>query len=297
MATYGPVHGSHHGGWCWRKVTPLLRAAGHAVLTPTLTGLGERVHLAAPGVGLGTHIQGVVNVLEFEDLADVVLVGHSSGGRVITGVADRVPERLGHLVYLDAALPLDGESGLDAYPPAAQAAMRERARTQGKGWYHPVPATEEPLWGITDAADWAWVRSKAVPQPFAPLTERLTLTGAGAGLPGTNNDSTAASRRAARGPRSSRRSPPARGSAVTGTASWRPGTMRWSAPPRPSQHCSWSARSQQGRCGRRVPPIRAARPERTCPPAADRSATSRTSRHHRAARRGHSPHPWRTTTW
>ncbi len=185
MATYVLVHGSHHGGWCWRKVTPLLRAAGHEVVTPTLTGLGERVHLAAPGVGLGTHIQDVVHVLEFEDLEGVVLVGHSSGGRAITGVADRAPARLAHLVYLDADLLLDGECGLDTYPPEAAAALRERVRTQGEGWYQPTPGAEGPRWGITDPADWAWVRAKLVPQPFAALTEPLTLTGAGAGLPGT----------------------------------------------------------------------------------------------------------------
>jgi pimeloyl-ACP methyl ester carboxylesterase len=125
----------------------------------------------------------VVNVLVFEDLTGVVLVGHSAGGRVISGVADRVPERLAHLVYLDAPLMRDGEGGLDRYPPAAQAALRERVRTQGAGWYQPVP--ESPRWGITDAADWAWVRSKLVPQPFRATTEPITLTGAGAGLPGT----------------------------------------------------------------------------------------------------------------
>jgi pimeloyl-ACP methyl ester carboxylesterase len=183
MTTYVLVHGSHHGGWCWRKVTPLLRAAGHEVLTPTLTGLGERVHLASPAVGLGTHIQDVVNVLAFADPTGVVLVGHSAAGRVITGVADRVPERLAHLVYLDAVLPLDGESGLDTYPPEAAAALRERVRTRGEGWYQPV--TEDQRWGITDEADWAWVQSKVVPQPFRATAEPIALTGAGAALPGT----------------------------------------------------------------------------------------------------------------
>ena len=117
MATFVLVHGSHHGGWCWKKVTPLLRAAGHEVLTPTLTGLGEHVHLASPEVGLSTHIQDVVNVLEFEDIRNVVLVRHSSGGRVTVGVADRLPERIAHLVYLDAALLAHSECGLDSYRP------------------------------------------------------------------------------------------------------------------------------------------------------------------------------------
>jgi pimeloyl-ACP methyl ester carboxylesterase len=183
VAVFVLVHGSFHGGWCWQRVVPVLRAAGHAVYTPTLTGLGERVHLASPDVGLSTHIEDIVNVLAFEDLRAVVLVGHSSGGLVITGVADRVPERLAHLVYLDAALPLDGESGLDPYPPEAQAALRDRVRTLGEGWYQPV--RDEPQWGITDLDDWAWVRSRLVPQPFRQTIEPIRLTGAGAGLPGT----------------------------------------------------------------------------------------------------------------
>jgi pimeloyl-ACP methyl ester carboxylesterase len=191
MTTFVLVHGLHHGGWCWRKLTPLLRAAGHEVFTPTLTGLGERVHLATPVVGLSTHIQDVVHALMFEDLTEVILVGHSAGGLVITGVADRCPERLSRLVYLDATLPLDGECLLEHFPPEAQAAMRERVRTVGEGWYQPSPATETPLWGIADAADWAWVRSRLVPQPFGPLTEPLALTGAGAELPGTYIDCTA----------------------------------------------------------------------------------------------------------
>src|SRR5438128_128006 len=102
MATFVLVHGAWHGGWCWKRVTPLLRAAGHEVYATTLTGLGERVHLASPNVGLALHVQDVVGVLEYEDLRDVILVGHSYGGIVISGVADRVPERLRHLVYLDA---------------------------------------------------------------------------------------------------------------------------------------------------------------------------------------------------
>ena len=88
MATYVLVHGAWHGGWCWGRVTPLLRAAGHVVYTPTLTGLGERAHLLSPAIDLGTHVEDVVRVLHYEDLSDVVLVGHSYGGMVITGVAE-----------------------------------------------------------------------------------------------------------------------------------------------------------------------------------------------------------------
>src|SRR5580700_2534506 len=100
-ATYVLVHGGGHGGWCWQRVVPLLRAAGHEVYTPTLTGLGERSHLLRPDIDLDTHIADVVGVLRYEDLTDVILVGHSYGGMVITGVADRALARIGQLVYLD----------------------------------------------------------------------------------------------------------------------------------------------------------------------------------------------------
>ncbi len=110
MATYLICHGAWGGGWAWRKMRPLLRAAGHEVFTPTYTGLGERAHLTHPLVDLETHIQDVLGVVECEDLSGFILVGHSYGGMVATGVADRVPERVGHLVYLDAFVPRDGQS-------------------------------------------------------------------------------------------------------------------------------------------------------------------------------------------
>src|SRR5947208_13380542 len=111
MATFVIVHGAWGGAWSWNRiVVPLLRRRGHAVYAVTLTGLGERTHLASPDVTLDTHIQDVVNVLFYEDLTDVILVGHSYGGNVITGVADRDPDRLQQLVYLDAATPSDGQS-------------------------------------------------------------------------------------------------------------------------------------------------------------------------------------------
>src|SRR5262245_27253642 len=108
MATYVLVHGGAHGGWCYQRVARILRADGHEVYTPTLTGCGERAHLVSAEVDLETHIADVVAVLEYEDLEDVVLVGHSYGGMVITGVADRAPERIGRLVFLDAANPKNG---------------------------------------------------------------------------------------------------------------------------------------------------------------------------------------------
>ena len=114
MSLFVLVHGTGHGGWCWKFVRDILDEQGHRVYTPTLTGCGERVHLLHPDIGLEMHIQDIVNVLEWEELENVVLVGHSYGGLVISGVADRAKERLRHLVYLDAIVPGDGDSLLSA---------------------------------------------------------------------------------------------------------------------------------------------------------------------------------------
>ncbi len=113
--TYVIVHGAWGGGWAFREVDRLLTADGHKVYRPTLTGLGEKVHLANPGINLTTHIMDIVNVILFEDLHDVVLVGHSYGGMVITGVMDRVPDRIKRVIFLDATAPNDGESENQAW--------------------------------------------------------------------------------------------------------------------------------------------------------------------------------------
>ncbi|HEV7662936.1 MAG TPA: alpha/beta fold hydrolase [Chloroflexota bacterium] len=110
MSTFVLVHGAWGGSYGWRKVRPLLQRAGHAVFTPSLTGLGERAHLASPDVNLSTHVKDVTNAIWYEDLSDIILVGHSYGGMVVTGVAEQMPERIAHLVYLDAFLPADGQS-------------------------------------------------------------------------------------------------------------------------------------------------------------------------------------------
>ena len=137
MATYVLVHGGWDGGWAWRAVANELQAAGHAVFTPTLTGSGERVHLASPSVDLHTHVLDIVNVLHYEKLHDVILVGISYSGMVITGVAEQVPERLGQLIYLDAFVPQDGESLKDLIGPGLAAFFTERAQTLGDGWRVP----------------------------------------------------------------------------------------------------------------------------------------------------------------
>jgi pimeloyl-ACP methyl ester carboxylesterase len=174
MATFLLVHGAWHGGWCWRKVTPLLREAGHDVLTPSLTGLGDRAHLLAPDIDLTTHVGDVCGVLEYEDLHDAVLVGHSYGGIVITAVADRLAERLAHLVYLDAFVPGDGQSLFDLVAPTARASFEEQARTAGDGWR--VPPFSLAQWRVTDDADVRWMSPRIGVQPIRTFSEPVRLT-------------------------------------------------------------------------------------------------------------------------
>jgi pimeloyl-ACP methyl ester carboxylesterase len=192
MVTFVLVHPAWLGGWCWRKVTPLLRARGHEVFTPTLTGLGERSHLAKRDIGLETHIQDVVNVLEYEDLSRVILVANSSGGVVITGVADRLPERIARLVYVDAFVPEDGQSLLDIIPPERRPVMESLVRTEGQGWLLPrfaPPPWKKFLpeaWSITEESDLVWVLPRLRPTPFGHFREPLRLARrAGAGVPRT----------------------------------------------------------------------------------------------------------------
>ena len=138
MATFLIIHGAWSAGWAWKKMRPRLRALGHEVFTPTCTGLGERAHLAHPEVSLDTHIDDMLAVLEYEDLHDVVLVGHSYGGMVATGVADRAAARLQQLVYLDAFVPQDGQSAFDLIPAKARERNLEQARSEGEGWLLPA---------------------------------------------------------------------------------------------------------------------------------------------------------------
>ncbi len=177
MATFLLVHGAWHGGWCWRKLTPLLAAAGHAVFTPTLTGLGERSHLATPEVGLSTHVRDVVQLLEFEDLRDVLLVGHSYGGMVVAGVAGAAAERLSQLVYLDAYVPADGQAMVDLVPAERLTDMDRRVREEGQGWLlpsfapEPWPVTVRERYLVADPAEVDWLASRLVGQPFKTFSE------------------------------------------------------------------------------------------------------------------------------
>jgi pimeloyl-ACP methyl ester carboxylesterase len=155
-----------------------LRGAGHAAFAPTLTGLGERSHLRSATVDLSTHVLDVVNLLRWHDLRDVVLVGHSYGGMVITGVADRLADRLAALVYLDALVPENGDCVLDLQPPERREAILEEVAANG-GWLWP-PRTAE-FYGVRDPARQAWVDGKCTPQPFHTLFERLRIDGPPAG--------------------------------------------------------------------------------------------------------------------
>jgi pimeloyl-ACP methyl ester carboxylesterase len=168
MATFVLVHGGWHGGWCWQKVIPLLEAAGHEVYAPTLTGLAERASELSPDVGLDTHIQDIVGLLEDRNLQGVILVGHSYGGMVITGVVDEAPERIAHLVYLDTFVPRDGESMVDVSPVVIWLLRRQ---AQGDGWR--IPSHGD--YGVTKEPDRSWVLRSVTPQPLKTLEQRLHL--------------------------------------------------------------------------------------------------------------------------
>lgn len=174
------VHGAWHGGWCWQRVLPALTAAGHAVFTPTLTGLGERQHLARPDIDLELHALDLEAMFEMEDLRHVVLVGHSYAGFLVSLLAERLPARLSRLVYLDAFVPADGKSVLDYIEPAERrAALRAGARASG--YAAPLPLA---AFGVTRPADVAWAQPRLTPQPLATMTQPVRLARpAGHGLP------------------------------------------------------------------------------------------------------------------
>ena len=176
MATFVLVHGGAHGGWCFGRVARRLRQAGHDVYAPSLTGLADRKHLLSREVDLKTHVTDIANLLSYEELTNVILVGHSYGGMVITGVADRAHNRVGHLVYLDAAHPKNGESMTDNTLPQLVEQLRSEIRIENG--VELVLFPDSPLlsvMGVTDPEDLAWMVSKITPHPWKSLTQKLVL--------------------------------------------------------------------------------------------------------------------------
>ncbi len=171
--TFVLLHGAWHGGWCYSRVARLLRSKGYDVFTPTLTGLGERFHLASPAINASTHVRDVLNVIAFEGLDDIVLVGHSYGGQIITAVADAVPDKIRSLVYLDAFVGEDGKSLFDMNGPSATAAYVDIAQSNGGGT---LPPLSSAVFGV-NSADQAWVDQRCTPGSLATFAERLALTG------------------------------------------------------------------------------------------------------------------------
>lgn len=176
--TFALVHGAWHGGWDWRRVADRLRARGHIVFTPTLTGLGERAHLLHPRIDVSLHIADVLNVIKYEQLNDIVLVGHSYGGCVISGVAEAIAGAIRSIVFLDAFIPNNGDATVDLVQPAVQEVIQaalERGETT-------VPVRDAAAF-LVNEKDRAWVDLLARPQPIGTMTEKLRLTGARERIP------------------------------------------------------------------------------------------------------------------
>ena len=167
------VHGTSHGGWCWKRVVHFLQLAGHRVYTPTLTGCGERSHLTNAGINLDTHITDVVNVIKWEELEEVVLCGHSYGGWVISGVVEQLLEQINSIIFLDAFLPENGQRGFDLQSPDSQKAVLQ-AKELGNA-SRPPGSIERYK---NNARDKEWVESMLTPQPIGVSLQPIELTGA-----------------------------------------------------------------------------------------------------------------------
>lgn len=178
MSTFVICHGAWSAGWAWKKVRPLLQAAGHEIHTPTYTGLGDRAHHSQASIGLDTHIEDTAAFIEYEDLTNVILVGHSYGGMVATGVAERMPSRLAKLVYLDAFVPRNGES-VNQLVGEKSAASRAVAATVGDGWL--IPPNPSPA--DTSAEDLAWIAPRRRWQPARTFSQPVFLKHDNPGLP------------------------------------------------------------------------------------------------------------------
>jgi pimeloyl-ACP methyl ester carboxylesterase len=176
MATVVLVHGAFSGSWVWSKIVAALIAAGHSVFCPTLTGLGNRSSELAPQIGLVDHIKDVCTVIDRNNLSNVILLGHSYGGMVITGVAYKRANRLSQLVYLDAAVPHDKESLLDIVGPEAAQAFVNSARQAGDGWK--VGVVPPQAFGLIEPQDIEWAVSQLTPQPLKTFADKVSVTDA-----------------------------------------------------------------------------------------------------------------------
>ena len=174
MASFVLVHGAWHGSWCWKRVRTSLQAKGHDVFTPSLTGVGERSHLLSRDVDLETHVLDVANLIRWEELSNVVLCGHSYGGCVISGVADRIPDRIRSLVYLDAFVLENGENLLQHVAEQQRTQLLEGAANLGGGWK--VPPIPAEVFNV-NAADREWVNRQCTPQPIETFRQPLQLRG------------------------------------------------------------------------------------------------------------------------
>jgi pimeloyl-ACP methyl ester carboxylesterase len=171
--TYVLVHGLAHGGWCWKRVADHLRAAGHDVYTPTQTGLGERCHLLSADIGISIFVEDLVNVIEYEEISDIILVGHSFGGMAITGVADMMPERIRHIVYLDAIVPQNGQSVFSQLPESVVNERMKMANDYDGG--KSFPPFDPEAFEVTDPDDIAWLKRRLTPHPVKTYVEPISL--------------------------------------------------------------------------------------------------------------------------
>jgi pimeloyl-ACP methyl ester carboxylesterase len=179
MATFLVCHGAWSASWAWKLMHPLMTARGHRLITPTLTGLGERSHLARPDIDLETHIADILGVLKYEDLRDINLIGHSYSGMVATGVADRARERIKQLIYIDAFVPRDGESAFDVLPESVRA--QRQAGASGSPDGRGIPPGPMPPDTPPDIR--AWCEPLRVPQPVKTFEQKLAFKNGALTLP------------------------------------------------------------------------------------------------------------------
>jgi pimeloyl-ACP methyl ester carboxylesterase len=183
LRTFVFVHGAWHGGWCWARVAGKLRAAGHKVFTPTQTGLADRKHLLSKDITVETFTLDVTNLIEAEELSDVVLVGHSFGGVAISGTADIIPQRIKHLIYLDALVIEGGKTPFEGME--ADVTERRRLAEETSGGLS-LPAPPPSVFGVTEAKDADWLKRQMTPHPFNTCISPLNIKGpVGNNLPRT----------------------------------------------------------------------------------------------------------------